>query len=120
MSYFARTATRDTALGGVDIKADDRVVMWYASASRDPDVIDDPDSFDVGRPVRDVPHYAFGGGGPHHCHGAFLAIKTISVALPQIIRRLPGIEVTGPTTCVRSTFINSLTSLPVRFAGVAR
>jgi cytochrome P450 len=115
VNYFARTATQDTTLGGVGIKADDRIIMWYASASRDADVIADPDTFNINRSVRDLSHYAFGGGGPHHCHGAFLAIKTISVALPQIIKRLPDIEIAGPTGQVQSTFINSLTSLPVRF-----
>jgi cytochrome P450 len=115
VNYFARTATQDTTLDGVSIKADDRIIMWYASASRDANVIADPDTFNINRPVRDINHYAFGGGGPHHCHGAFLAIKTISVALPQIIKRLPDIEIAGPTGQVQSTFINSLTSLPVRF-----
>jgi cholest-4-en-3-one 26-monooxygenase len=115
VNYFARTATADTTLGGVPIKADDRVVMWYASASRDADVIADPDTFNINRPVRELTHYAFGGGGPHHCHGAFLAIKTLSVALPQIIGRLPNLRLTGPTSVVQSTFINSLASMPVGF-----
>jgi hypothetical protein len=35
VNYFARTATKDTTVRGVDIEADDRIVMWYASASRD-------------------------------------------------------------------------------------
>jgi cytochrome P450 len=116
VNYFARTAAEATTLGGVDIKPDDRIVMWYASASRDPDVNPDPDTFNINRPVREISHYAFGGGGPHHCHGAFLAIKTLSVALPQIIERLPDIQVCGPTSCIQSTFINSLSSLPVRFS----
>lgn len=115
VNYFARTATEDTTLGGVDIKADDRVVMWYASASRDPEVISDPDVFDIGRPVRDIDHFAFGGGGPHHCHAAFLAVKTLSVVLPQIIRRLPDIRTAGEPVRVKSAFINSLATLPVSF-----
>jgi cytochrome P450 len=116
VNYFARTATTDATLGGVDIKADDRVIMWYASASRDPDVIADPDTFDIDRPVRDIHHFAFGGGGPHHCHAAFLAVKTLSVVLPQIISRLPDIRIAGETSHVQSTFINSLASLPVSFS----
>jgi cytochrome P450 len=115
VNYFARTAIKDTTLGGVDIKADDRVVMWYASASRDSDLIAAPDTFDIGRSVRQISHHAFGGGGPHHCHGAFLAIKTLSVALPQIISRLPDVQVAGPVSFVKSTFINSLARLPVSF-----
>jgi cytochrome P450 len=116
VNYFARTATKDTTLAGTTIKADDRVVMWYASASRDPDVIANPDTFDVTRPVREIPHFAFGGGGPHHCHGSFLAVKTLSVALPQIIKRLPDLRLAGPISRVRSTFANSLQTLPVTFS----
>jgi cytochrome P450 len=115
VNYFARTATTNTTLGGVDIEADDRIVMWYTSANRDPDVVADPDTFNIGRSVRDIRHYAFGGGGPHHCHGSFLAIKTLSVALPQIISRLLDIQIAGPISRVKSTFINSLASLPVSF-----
>jgi len=116
VNYFARTATRDTTLGGLDIKTDDRVVMWYASASRDPDVLANPDAFDINRPfLREVPHYAFGGGGPHFCHGSFLAIKTLSVGLTEIIKRLPDIQIAGPVGRVKSTFANSLNALPVRF-----
>jgi cytochrome P450 len=115
VNYFARTATTNTTLGGVDIKADDRVIMWYSSASRDPDVVDDPDTFDISRPVRDLRHFAFGGGGPHHCHAAFLAIKTLSVVLPQLIKRLPDIRIAGEPSWVKSAFINSLATLPVSF-----
>jgi cytochrome P450 len=115
VNYFARTATKDTTLGGVPIKADDRLVMWYASANRDPEVIADPDRFDINRPVREIADYAFGGGGPHRCQGAFLAIKTLSVALPHIIKRLPDLQLAGPTTRVRSIFANSLATMPVTF-----
>jgi linalool 8-monooxygenase len=115
VNYFARTATANTTLGGVEIKTDDRIVMWYTSANRDPEVNPNPDTFDVGRAMREVTHYAFGGGGAHSCHGAFLAIKTLSVALPQIIQRLPNIQLAGPTSVVKSTFINSLASMPVSF-----
>jgi cytochrome P450 len=115
VNYFARTATQNTTLGGVDIKADDRLVMWYASSSRDPALTADPDVFDIRRSVRAIDHHAFGGGGPHKCHGAFLAIKTLSIALGQIVRRLPDIQISGDVTYVQSTFINSLASLPVSF-----
>jgi cytochrome P450 len=115
VNYFARTATKDTSVGDVQIKADDRLVMWYASANRDPDVVANPDTFNIDRPVREISDYAFGGGGPHRCQGAFLAIKTLSVALPQIIKRLPDIQLAGPVTRVRSIFANSLASMPVTF-----
>jgi cytochrome P450 len=114
-SYFARTATKNTTIGGVPIKAGERVVMWYASANRDPEVIPDPNTFDITRDAGSLTHFSFGGGGPHHCQGDFLAHKTIYLTLHEAIRRLGDLEVVGPVTRRSSTFANSLTSLPVRF-----
>jgi cholest-4-en-3-one 26-monooxygenase len=54
VNYFARTATTDTMINGVDIKTDDRVVMWYVSANRDPDAFADPDTFNVNRHTREL------------------------------------------------------------------
>jgi cytochrome P450 len=33
--HFRRTATQDVELGGKQVKADDKVVMWFASGNRD-------------------------------------------------------------------------------------
>jgi cytochrome P450 len=113
--YFARTATTDTTLGDTRITAGDRVVMWYASANRDPEVITDPDTFDITRDANSLTHFSFGAGGPHHCQGDFLAHKTIYLTLHEAINRLGDLQVIGPVTRTSSTFANSLTSLPVRF-----
>lgn len=119
VNYLARTATADTTLGGATIRADDRVVMWYASASRDPETLPRADEFDINRPVRDIAHFAFGGGGPHVCPAQFLATKMLSVALPEIIRRLPDLTVDGQITRARTAFANQLLSVPVTFTAKA-
>lgn len=67
---FRRTATSDVRLSGVDIRAGDKVVVWFSSANRDPSVFDDPDAFDIARTPND--HLTFG-HGPHFCLGAQLA-----------------------------------------------
>lgn len=118
VNYFARTATQATTLGGKQVKAGDRVVMWYPAANRDPDLFPDAESFNIAREVRDLPHYAFGGGGPHFCQGAFLAHKMLSVTLSEIVKRMADIEPAGPITRSPSAFVNSLTSLPVKFTAV--
>jgi len=115
LNCLARTATKDTEIQGVEIKADSRIILWYASASRDPMVVPDADTFDVTRESSGHTHHAYGGGGPHFCQGANLANRVLSIALQEIIRRLPNIERAGPTSRVRSTFINSLATLPVTF-----
>jgi cytochrome P450 len=115
VGYFARTATQDVSLGGQQIKAGDRVVMWYQAASRDPDMIAEPDVFDVTRGANDVFQLSYGGGGPHHCQGWFLANRMVWLTIQETVKRLGDIELAGEVTRVRSAFANSLTSLPVRF-----
>jgi len=94
VSCFARRATRDTTLRGVSIAAGDRVTMWYPSANRDEDVFDDPFRFDTAR--RPNPHLAFGGGGPHHCLGASLARREVTIFFEELLARTTTIEITSP------------------------
>ena len=115
---FRRTATCDTVLGGQAIKAGDKVVIYYMAANRDPDVFDDPHTFDVGRTPND--HVAFGGGGAHYCLGANLARLEIRAMVREIVERMPDLELTGPVDRMRSDFINGIKSMPVRFTKTPR
>ncbi len=85
-----RTATRDVELGGVTIPAGARMMVHFASANRDECVFAkadkfDPDRADLGR------HVAFG-KGIHFCIGAPLARLELGVALPALLKRLPGLR----------------------------
>jgi cytochrome P450 len=115
VNYLARTATKDTSIRDVEVKAGQRVVMWYASASRDAESFPGADRLDVTRAKCTPPHYAFGGGGEYFCQGAALTYRMLSVTLREFLRRLPGIKLAGPATHEPSTFVNALTSLPVEF-----
>lgn len=112
--YMRRTATVATTLGEQSIAAGDKVVMYYGAANRDPSVFDDPHRFDIGR-ANAPDHIAFGGGGPHFCLGANLARLEIDALLRQIIRRMPDLELAGPTPYLASNFISGPTAMPVRF-----
>ena len=85
--YFRRNVTKDTELGGQQLKEGDKVSIWYVSANRDEDVFDDPFTFDIRRSPNE--HVGFGGGGPHHCLGANLARMEIYVLLEEMARRIP-------------------------------
>src|SRR5207253_10594944 len=61
VTAFQRTATRDTELSGVEIKAGQRVGLFYCSANFDADVFTDPELFDITRNPN--PHPGFGGSG---------------------------------------------------------
>jgi cytochrome P450 len=63
VTVFVRTATKDTELRGVAVKAGDRAAMFYPSANRDESRFAHPGRFDISRAPN--PHLAFGGGGTH-------------------------------------------------------
>ncbi len=107
--HMRRTATQDVTLRGSEIKAGDKVVLWYSSANRDEDVFDDPFTFDITR--KSNPHLAFGGGGPHFCLGAALARTMLRSLLTEVYTRIPDITATEPKFQV-ANFINGINSLP--------
>jgi cytochrome P450 len=109
--HFRRTATQDTEVGGQQLKAGDKVVMLYSAANRDERVFQDPDRFDVTRPLQ-PPQVGFGAGGPHFCLGANLARREIAVMFDEIRRRLPDLRITGEPAYLQSNFINGIKRLP--------
>jgi cholest-4-en-3-one 26-monooxygenase len=111
--HFRRTATSDVQLGGQEIKAGDKVVIWYISANRDEKVFKDPYRFDIERTPNE--HVAFGGGGPHFCLGANLARMEINVMFEEVLDRLDDIELAAPVSRLRSNFINGLKHIPLKF-----
>jgi cytochrome P450 len=111
--HFRRTATKDLELGGQQVKAGDKVVIWYISANHDEKIFKDPFTFDVTRTPNE--HVAFGGGGPHFCLGANLARMEINVMFDEVLDRLDDLEITGPVSRLRSNFINGLKHIPLKF-----
>ena len=111
--HFRRTATKDLELGGQQVKAGDKVVIWYISANHDEQAFPDPFTFDVTRTPNE--HVAFGGGGPHFCLGANLARMEINVMFDEILERLDDLEITGPVSRLRSNFINGIKHIPLKF-----
>ena len=110
--HMRRTALRDTELGGRQIRAGDKVVMWYISGNRDPEAIDNPDAFVIGR-ARPRQHLSFG-FGIHRCVGNRLAELQLKILWQEILPRFPKIEVVGEAERVYSNFIRGIRSLPVR------
>ena len=105
LHYFRRTATADAMLRGVDIKAGDKVAMYYSSANRDEDVFDEPHRFDIRR--RPNPHLSFG-IGEHFCLGVHLARLEGRVFFEEVLSTFSTIEMTA-TRCVCAR-----TSMPAR------
>jgi cytochrome P450 len=112
LAYMRRRATRDTELGGQQIKEGDRVVMWYVSANRDESVIPNADQFRIDR-ENSKQHLSFG-WGVHFCMGSRLAEMQLRVLWEEIMKRFHRVEVVGPPVRVRSSFVKGFAELPVR------
>lgn len=111
---FRRTATADTQIRGVDIKAGDKVVMWYNSGNYDEDVYDDPHRFDILR-ANAKTHMSFGAGGTHFCIGAALGRQMLRAGLTEVYRQCPDITLTSDAVFQQNNFMNGVHALPVRW-----
>ena len=112
LAHMRRTATRDTVLGGQQIKKGDKVVMWYVSANRDETAIDRANEFLIDR-ADSKRHLSFG-WGVHFCMGSRIAEMQVRVLWEEILKRFRKIEVVGDPQRVRSCFVKGYKTLPVR------
>ena len=110
--HMRRTARADIEIGGRQIRAGDKVVMWYISGNRDERAIAEPERFIIDR-ARPREHLSFG-FGIHRCVGNRLAELQLRVLWEELLPRHPEVGVTGPPKWVYSNFIHGIKSLPVR------
>lgn len=108
--YNRRTATRDVEMHGQQIKAGDKVTLWWASANRDEDVFEDPYTFDIERNPNS--HLAFG-RGVHFCLGASLARMEMRAMFDVLLDRVESVTLTGPIEYVRSNKHSGVRHMPV-------
>lgn len=111
VKHFMRRARVDTELGGVQIKAGDRIMPLYQSANRDTDVFEAPYTFDLER--RPNKHIAFG-YGPHMCIGQHLAKQELRIVLEELLPRIESIELLGGRKLTQTNFVGGIKRLPVR------
>jgi cytochrome P450 len=114
LAHMRRTAKEDTMLGGKQIRAGEKVVMWYVSGNRDERVFPNADAFIIDR-ENARKHMAFG-FGLHRCMGNRVAEMQLRIAWEEILKRFGRIEVVGEPVRVRSSFVKGYVSLPVRLA----
>jgi cytochrome P450 len=112
LAHMRRTALADFEFRGKQIKAGDKVIMWYVSGNRDEEVIENPNAYIIDR-ERPRQHLSFG-FGIHRCVGNRLAEMQLRVIWEEILQRFPRIDVMGEPTRVYSSFVKGYEYLPVR------
>lgn len=108
---FRRTATQDVLLGGREIAAGDKVVVYHCSANVDERRFPDPFRFDPARTPNE--HLSFG-QGPHLCLGAAFARLQMRAFFTEFLA-LPPPVLDGEPRRLTSNFINGVTRLPLRW-----
>lgn len=112
---FARQAAKDCVLEGVEIPKGALVHLCLGSANHDPARWENPQKFDIMRPIqRSV---AFG-GGPHSCLGQHVSRQEMVTALNAIIDRLPNLRwdtSKPPAKIVGGLFARGPSAIPVVF-----
>jgi cytochrome P450 len=86
---IARTAMRDTEIGGQPIHEGEKVLIYWASANRDEDEFVCPHAYDPDRERNR--HLAFG-AGPHRCAGSNLARMNLRLAIEEVVSRLHDVR----------------------------
>lgn len=115
LAHMRRTATQDTELAGQQIKAGDKLALWYISGNRDESVFGaDADTLVVDRPNARR-HLAFG-HGIHRCVGARLAELQVGILLEEMAARRMRVNVVGPPERVNACFVHGYRTLPVELS----
>jgi cytochrome P450 len=110
--HFRRTTTKDVEINGVKIKEGQKVLPWFASGNRDPDIFANPNKMDVTRNPNE--HMTFGRGGPHMCLGNALARIEMRIMFEDLISRIDRVERTGSIDYLRSNFVHGIKRMPVK------
>ncbi|MFF2651345.1 cytochrome P450 [Streptomyces sp. NPDC058045] len=108
--HVLRTATEALRIGDAEVRPGQRVVTWIGSANRDPEVFDDPDTFDVDRTGNR--HLSFG-AGRHMCLGSRLARLEIGAYLRVLRDTVRSVTLEGEPRYNGSNFTWGLNELPV-------
>lgn len=86
-------ADADVVGPALDLEPDDRLLVSFLTANRDPSHFEDPDQFEVDR-ANAADHLTFG-WGPHFCLGAGLARVELQEALAVLVGRFEPPRLVG-------------------------
>ncbi|MGY5049411.1 cytochrome P450 family protein [Streptomyces sp. 900105755] len=108
-----RFTTETVVLGGVEIPADNPVLVAIGAANRDPARWAEPSDLDLDRNA--AGHLSFG-HGIHRCVGAPLAKAEAEIALQKLLSRFPDMQLAVPVgqlTWRKTRLVRGLAALPV-------
>jgi len=108
---FFRTTNCALTFEDVDMQENQKVLVFYGAANRDPRQWTHPDVFDIDRQA--VGHMAFG-VGIHGCVGQTIARMEGELVLTALAKRVKRIELNGQPKRRLNNTLRALESLPLR------
>jgi len=108
---FFRTTSKPLEFAGIQMDANQKVLLFLASANRDERQWKNADVFDIER--KPTGHMAFG-SGIHGCVGQVVARLEGEVILAALARRVKRIELTGEPVRRLNNTLRAFASLPMR------
>ena len=112
---FYRLTTRDSVLEGFEIPEGAIIDVCLGAGNRDLERWDDPDVYDLHRPMKR--HVGFA-AGPHTCLGRFVAEAEMTAAINALLDRLPKLRLDDrgePTKIIGGLLGRGVNHLRVRF-----
>jgi cytochrome P450 len=113
VTWVTREALEDVDLFGLHVPAGGIVQVLSHASGTDPRAMGEQPGFDI--TASDRPQHSGFGGGVHHCLGHFVARTDMSVALPLLAQRMPGIEADGPGEWLPVSGNTGPVRFPLRF-----
>jgi cytochrome P450 len=108
---MAREVVKETKINGCTFKPGEMVLLSFPAANRDPEMFLDADRVIIDR--KQNRHAAFG-LGIHRCIGSNLARLEMTVAVEELLKRIPEFTLAGPVTWSEGT-VRGPRQLPIRF-----
>ena len=109
-----RTNDKEVEVGGCPLQIDTKVMLLWASGNLDPDVFEDPMTFDLDRDISRVKRHLSFGYGTHFCRGAPLARMEGEIFLNVILPRLKNLRLNGDVEMEkRIPVLQGIRKLPV-------
>jgi len=108
---MAREVVKETAINGCTFKPGEMVLLSFPAACRDPAMFPDADKVIIDR--KENRHAAFG-LGIHRCVGSNLARMEMTVAVEELLKRIPEFSLDGEVTWSEGT-VRGPRKLPITF-----
>jgi cytochrome P450 len=108
---MAREVVKETSINGCTFKPGQMVMLSFPAANRDPAMFEDADKVVIDR--KENRHAAFG-LGIHRCVGSNLARLELTVAVEELLKRVPEFSLAGEVKWSQGT-VRGPRNLPIRF-----